>query len=567
MDALRTISTRITKQSEPARPDQVRNAAGGYSFKVGDAECAHRFLLLGTEGGTYYTSEDEHTKDNAGVILRMAASNPLDLVRMIVEMSTGGRAPRQNPCIFALAVVAGTANAEGQRAALAAVPDVCRTFTHLALFNTYVEQFRGRGPALNKAVGRWYTENQVSKVAYQMVKFRQREGWGHNDVLRKVRPIGVTDTARRMAFNWVLGKGLNDYEGSARGFTREQWAAMSPGERAENRAVARPKLARAEYVPDGLAIIADFEDAQAATKVADWVNIISRGNGLSWEMLPDAAQNESAVWEALLHSERGVPQHALIRQLGRLARLGLCDGDTGRLICAQIVDPERLKRARVHPINLLVAAKTYAQGHGIRGDSTWPVVSNIVRALSDGFPAAYVGVEPAGKRTMVAVDGSGSMWHYQISGMPLSPCEAAGAIATVTGATETDVTHVWFTTRAKRLDLGGRRLDDVLTYLRQNATPEGTDCSLPMQYAIQNNLKIDTFIVMTDGETWAGRIHPFQALEQYRQKSGINARMISVAMTASGTSIRCPDDALTLDVVGFDTVVPQMAADFSAGRI
>ena len=45
----------------------------------------------------------------------------------------------------------------------------------------------------------------------------------------------------------------------------------------------------------------------------------------------------------------------------------------------------------------------------------------------------------------------------------------------------------------------------------------GTDCALPMIYAKQKKLKIDIFIVYTDSETWFGKIHPTEALKQYRR--------------------------------------------------
>lgn len=565
MDVLKTISTLRTSQSEKALPEQVRNEAGGFAFQVGDEDRVRRFIILGSEEN-FYTPAKQLTQANADAVMRMAVNTPARLVDIICEISTAGRAPKQDQGIFALAIAASLADEAGRRYALSKLSDVCRTASTLFMFNSYVRQFRHDGPALMKAFARWYTDKPVGKLAYQLVKYREREGWTHGDVLRKSHPV-TADPVRRMALNWALGKGLNDYNQRAKGFTREQWAEMTSVERLEKKVATRASLVRTTDVPEELAIIADFEDAQAATTVPRWVEIVSRGHGLSWEMLPDAAQNEAAVWEALLHTDRGVPQTALIRQLGRLSRLGLCVGDTGRLICAQIVDERRLKLARVHPINLLVAQKTYTQGQGMRGHSEWPVINKVAVTLSDAFPVAYCAVEPADKRTLVAVDGSGSMWHYTISGMPLSACEAAGAIATVTGATEPEVTHVWFTTRTKRLDIGGRRLDDVLAHLRSMATPEGTDCAQPMLFATQNKIEVDTFIVLTDGQTWAGGIHPFQALEQYRQKMGINAKLVSVAMTATGTSIRRPDDAGTLDVVGFDTAVPQMAADFSGGRI
>lgn len=68
----------------------------------------------------------------------------------------------------------------------------------------------------------------------------------------------------------------------------------------------------------------------------------------------------------------------------------------------------------------------------------------------------------------------------------------------------------------------------------------GTDCALPMLDALKHNLKVDAFIGYNDSETWAGKIHPLQALREYRQKTGIPAKLIVVGMIrmASRSPIR-----------------------------
>ena len=93
----------------------------------------------------------------------------------------------------------------------------------------------------------------------------------------------------------------------------------------------------------------------------------------------------------------------------------------------------------------------------------------------------------------------------------------------------------------------------------------GTDCALPMLYAAEQGLEVDAFVIYTDNETWAGKIHPHQALRRYRERSGIDARLIVVAMTSTGFSIADPDDAGMLDVVGFDAAVPGLIAGFARG--
>ena len=61
---------------------------------------------------------------------------------------------------------------------------------------------------------------------------------------------------------------------------------------------------------------------------------------------------------------------------------------------------ERIRAARVHPIAVLAALRTYALGPrccAARG--TWTPVAQVVDALDAAFYAAFGNVEPAGKRT------------------------------------------------------------------------------------------------------------------------------------------------------------------------
>jgi 60 kDa SS-A/Ro ribonucleoprotein len=107
------------------------------------------------------------------------------------------------------------------------------------------------------------------------------------------------------------------------------------------------------------------------------------------------------------------------------------------------------------------------------------------------------------------------------------------------------------------------RLDDAVR--RTNGLPFGrTDCALPMLYATERSIEVDVFVVYTDSETWSGQIHPVQALRQYREKTGIPAKLIVQAFVANRFSIADPNDAGMLDVIGFDTAVPTLIRDFAA---
>lgn len=539
-DALSTISTRTTPQSEKARPEQVRNNAGGYTFAVGDWGRLHRFLTLGVEGGTYYVGARELAADNAQVVFRCAAADHARTVQAIIDVSLAGRAPRQNPAIFALAVCASVEDTTARAKALDHLGAVCRTGTHLFLFAGYVEALRGWGRSLRRAVGRWYESMDPTKLAYQVLKYRQREGWTHADMLRLSHPEGVDDEHRAL-YQWITHRTMSE---------------SLPG------------------------LVGGFETAQQATGEQGWLDALRRWPDLSWEMLPDEALTKPAVWEALLHN--GVPMTALIRQLPRLTGLGVVGDNLGsaatRLVLAQLGDSERIRRARIHPMNVLVALRTYAQGRSVYGKSTWTPSAKVIDALDGLFYASYGNVESSGKRELLALDVSGSMTQ-QISGLPLSCREASAALALVTANAESDWQAVAFTGRGATYRALGpdaglsmlpisprQRLDDAVAVI--DRLPFGpTDCAAPMVWAMNHKVPVDTFTIYTDSETWYGPVHPHQALERYRQVMGIDSRLVVVAMTSTQFSIADPNDPLQLDIAGFDTSVPSMRADFSAGRL
>jgi 60 kDa SS-A/Ro ribonucleoprotein len=111
-----------------------------------------------------------------------------------------------------------------------------------------------------------------------------------------------------------------------------------------------------------------------------------------------------------------------------------------------------------------------------------------------------------------------------------------------------------------------QRLDDAVRAV-SNLPFGGTDCALPMLYALEHEREIDTFVILTDSETWAGEVHPAQALQDYRRASGIDARLVVVGMVSNGFSIADPNDPGQLDIVGFDTATPQLISDFARGAL
>ena len=232
------------------------------------------------------------------------------------------------------------------------------------------------------------------------------------------------------------------------------------------------------------------------------------------------------------------------------------------LVVEKLSNGGYLKAARVHPITVLSALKTYAQGHGERGKNTWNPVSKITDGLDAAFYETFQYVEPTNKRIMVAVDVSGSM-GAQSGFSGLTSRDIAAVMAMVIDRTEPNAAIFGFSTQFIPLDISSRRrLDDVVSYMAKMPFG-GTNCALPMEEAAKRKVHVDAFVEITDNETWAGRQgHPAQALKAYRNAIGMPAKLAVAAVTSTGFTIADPNDSGMLDLVGFDSSAPTVINDF-----
>jgi 60 kDa SS-A/Ro ribonucleoprotein len=568
----KSFNRRTTPQSQPIPGSmQVSNSAGGYSWAVDDWTRFDRFLILGAEGGTYYITQRDLVKQHHDAIIRCINADGVRAVNRIVEISDAGRAPKNDPAIFALALVVSHGDAQAKAHAFANLSKVCRVGTHLFHFAEYVNAMRGWGRGLRNAVGRWYTDRGIDDLAHQAVKYQQRDGWSHSDLLRLAHPKAPSPQ-HDAVFRWMLAgaDALDAREVKRRVAVVAQppsVAIVSPtfqvGESPRPAGGMRHYEDRiTKYGATGALpkLIEAFEQAKRATRAGEIVKLIDEFD-LPREAIPTQWLNEVAVWEALLAN---MPMTAMIRNLGKMTSIGLVQpfSDAAKTIVRKLGDETALKRARIHPLAVLIAEKVYAQGKGNKGSLTWKPVPKIIDALDEAFYATFRNVEPCGKPVLLALDVSGSMDCSMIAGSCLSAREASAAMALVTAATEQEYHIMGFSNRFMPLNITPRmRLDDVVKRIN-NLPFEGTDCALPMIWARQNGVNVSAFITYTDSETWAGNIHPAQALRQYRSEFVGDAKAVVVGMTSNGFTLADPNDHGMMDVVGFDTTVPAVIADF-----
>lgn len=549
-------------QRERADARQVENSAGGFVYSVSDDQRLRRFLVLGTEGGTFYASQKDLTNANVGFLKEYAAKDPNMFFGTLLDVDANNVAPRHSTVLLALAVLythglpvsveipgtGQTSTFDVRQEIEARFTDFVRTGTHLFEFVQYVTMFRKWGRSLRRLVGSWYKTQEPDALAYQVVKYRQRDGWTHRDLLRKAHP----------QVNGALATVLD-------------YVTHGP--------VTIEDAAKAEKPTTVNVDVADVIDQFEAVKRGDLKPVDA--TALSWEMLPTESLTDPAVWRSLIAGRGRLPYTAMLRNLGRMTSIGVFeDSQTLKDVVVRLSNPEFVKRARVHPFNVLTALKTYGSGGGFRGSLTWRPVQRIVDALDAAFYASFGNVEATGKRICIALDVSGSMGSTLMNSN-VSAREGSVAMAMATLAADPDTTQTiaftsgGWTSAAQRARWGGgitelglsprRRMDDIVRETSRLGFG-GTDCSLPMLWADAQDKTFDAFIVYTDNETWAGTIQPMEALRNYRMKFNPEARLIVVGMTATQFTIADPQDGGALDVVGFDASAPAIISNFVSGK-
>jgi 60 kDa SS-A/Ro ribonucleoprotein len=513
-----------TPQSE-ALDGQVPNSAGGNAWEVDIWKRLMRFLILGSEGGTYYVSERDLLKGSVDTIKKCLQADHQRTVDTIVTVSTGGRAPKNDQAIFALSIAVSYGLPINKAYALKNINAVCRTATHLFDFLTYAQQQRGWGRAFRRSISEWYTNRDEKKLSYQLIKYRQRNGWTHRDVFRKAHPVPSGDVQTRI-FKWVAQHDSVDYS---------EWGNS-----------------------DAEDLIAAYEIVKLDMTEKPMVIKLLTQFDLPREALPTKWLKDPDVWTAMLKND--MPVGAMIRNIRNMTNYGVFnDLDNVEHVVSVLTNRRALSHARIHPIGVLLALMAY------RHENNMNMVPAILDALGDAFDLAFEYIEPSNKRISLALDVSGSMSFHNMLGIEgFTPRVASAVMAMATARVEPHYEIAAFSGSFQRLNLTGR---DSLEQAVRTVSGLGhgrTDCALPMMDALANRKQFDAFVIYTDSETWYGSIHPAEALKEYNKEMGLNAKLIVVAMEGNDFTIADPNNTLMLDCVGFDASTPAVISAFIA---
>lgn len=540
MTAIHRTRAVPTPQWERDDPTQVKNSAGGYVYALSPEKAFERFLILGTEGGTYYANERDLTKQAMQLVAQCVQDLDIETYFGLLE-EAARTAPKRTWALYALA----EALISGTPAHRARVPhsakQVVQTGTDLFELASYIRGRRGWGETVKHTFDAFLAEMDVNKLALWGVKYRNRNGYTWRDLLR-LQHTKPDTLVRDNVFQFMNNK-------------------LVPSE------TSITDLA----VPD---VILGYLQVQGLTNEDEIIRLVEQYK-LPWEALTDEQRTDN-VWKACLPN---IGDRAVLRNMASFTRRGLDQDYTFR----QNVTERINRSSKLHPINVLDALKTYGSGGAVGRSQASRYTPNPrwQEALEDALDNSWTdGVTTTGQRVYVGLDVSGSMGSAAGGSAVLSCREVAGALALAFVKAEDEVGVFAFSDGLRRsrsqMTFGNYRDNTAMTHMpftRKTAYADvlkqtdnlpfgGTDCALPMLHATQAKIKVDTFIVITDSETWFGKVQPMEALRRYRQASGINAKLAVVGLASNNFSIADPRDRATMDFVGFSSDLPKAIEKF-----
>lgn len=501
------------------RPDQVLNDAGGYVFQADDMTRFDRFLILGVLSGTLYVEKEAKIEENLDLLRDMIrAGKAQAMIERAADVSLRGLAPRNDPAIITLALVLRYGSDEDKRMVAQYVPSICRTGTHILHLAKYVDDMGAWGRAPRRAISNWYTQMTPGRLAFQVAKYQNRDGWTHRDVLRLAH---VKPSAENAAIlKWIVKGTVPEEDESTR-------------------------------------VICGLEKAKGAEH-PEWTIKLIQEYGLSREMVMTDHLTDPGVMVELF---KDMPMTAMLRNLGNYAAAGLHNvgSEVRDLTVKRLTSQADLHAGRIHPLDVAIATLIYKQGHGVLGKKTWTPAPPINRALDEAFQLSFRYQEPTGKKIVIAVDVSGSMdTQTSLSGL-LSCGEAAALMAFVFTRIERDVTILRFNTTCREADWSGVRTPTEMWHMISMGG--GTNMSSVFSFMTEHRVKSDLIMILSDMQTWADPTHPYEALRQYR--AAINpAKFVSACVDANSYRVAAPEDMDVLDVVGFDASLPRLVQTF-----
>lgn len=492
-------------------------AHGTPAYKLGDRHALAQFAATGTMASTYYATAEEQLDK----VLDLAKNVDSDFLLKTAVYSRKKSFMKDMPALLLAVVAARGDTGTDFRSAFVRVIDNGR------MLRNFVQIIRsgklGRtsfGTSVKKCIQR-YLESRTNE---QLFKDSIGNDPSLADIIKMVHPAPSTET-RNALYGYLLGK-----EHSKKNLPTivKQFEAFKKGEPGDR------------SVPE-----VDFRMLSSLNLTdSEWVEV---GLQLPWQ--------------------------ALRMNLNTLARHGVFkEAKVTKALATALRDPDAIKKARVFPYQLMMAYRATATAYG----SNVPPV--IVDALQDALDISLDNVLELPGNVVVAVDVSGSMAQSVTGSGPnaskVTNVEVAALIAAALVRKNRQTVVLPFAANVKPTKVNSR--DSVMTNAQTLASliGGGTNCSAPLETVLTSRLPVDTFIFVSDNESWLDNRHSpsgqnyTNVMENWNQVKRLNpnAKLVCIDISPNGhTQARERKDVLNIG--GFSDNVFEVLGAFVNGTL
>lgn len=494
-----------------------------------------------------------------------------DVVSLVKKISLQGRACKHDTTIYALATCAKSNDRITKKEAYIALPDVCRTPTHLFQFIKYIKEIAehssGWGRSARVGISKWYKSftsddpnNRKSghKLAYLVTKYNRRHSWTHRDVIRMAHLKKPRHGDFRLIIEYLNSKTITDNKGNVSDFLK---------------AVDRAK---------GLRLSSRWPEEEKQKAIKEVKKLIAKYQ-LAREHIPTEFLNYLNIWQVLFNVP--MPFTAMLRSLGKMTSLGMFDStctdqaDSNiEVLNAKLEEVNTLspKCPKIHPLTLLIALQHYQLGRSTHNENLrWVPDQRIVTALTSAFES-QTKILPSTEKSYLIAMSVGEDMQNKICGSSITASKAAAAMILSTVRTENvevlmfansiEESYTRSISRDDTLDSIQTKIDQVSNATRSQDGTISEDLCVPFKWAAARKTKFDVIIIFTSSLSSGGYVHPAEMLKMYLEHVAVkDYRLIVVGMCDNKYSVASPIDMNALDVVGFDLHVPTVIRDFVSG--
>ena len=248
----------------------------------------------------------------------------------------------------------------------------------------------------------------------------------------------------------------------------------------------------------------------------------------TWETELSAKGNNAKTWKELVDSGK-VGYMALLRNLRNILN---ANPSNVNKVLETIQNPEAVRRSKQLPFRYLSA---YKELEGIGGSRVFDALENAVEASIANLPAI-----PG--TTVIAVDVSGSM-NSPVSAKSKVRCfEIAMMLGLIANKICDNSYFYTFNNTITKYPLSSR--SGVLSTVTNSRCGGGTDMYLPFNKMINDHIKADRVIILSDNECNSGggyysRGTVQQLADEYRRRTGNDIWVHAIDLQGYGTQQFC----------------------------